>query len=263
MRWFDHPLLWLQGERVVDVLPSRALGEVWVTENPFCRYLRSSLFVIQTAMNKRRPWAPCSSHYRAVAEILRKMPEMKRFLMVGLGGGSFLHTVKHCWPDAVVEAIDIDPVMLAIAREYFDAPPEAILILMDARDYFRGDRGPFDFVFIDAFDGMCPPKELLTGQFFESVARALSPGGVVCMNTVRKHPWDSDYGKVRGLFKKAFAHTAEMFSLPGKAAPLFPHNIVLLGANGADAESITNRKEVCSSFKKLYCNRLYLTILLP
>lgn len=229
MRWLNYPLIWLQGEHVVSVIPSGVFGEVLITENPFRRYLRSSPFVIQTAMNKRKPWAPCASHYRLVAEILREMPEMKRFLMVGLGGGSFLHTVKHCWPDAAIEAIDVDPVMLAVAREYFDVPPEAVLILMNPRDYFRGDHGLFDFIFIDAFDGMCSPEELLCEEFFNGVAKSLSPNGAVCMNTVRKNPWDGEHRKIRELFDEVFDHVGEICSLVGKVMPLLPHNVVLLG----------------------------------
>lgn len=254
MRWYDCPLLWLQGEWVLKVLPSPVFGEVWITENPFCRCIRSSPFVIQTAMSKRKPWKPCASHYRTVAEVLRRVPGMKKFLMVGLGGGSFLHTVKHYWPDAVIEAIDIDPVMLAIAREYFDAPPEAILVLMDPRDYFRGDHGLFDFIFIDVFDGMYPPEELLNEEFFGNMAKALSPGGVVCMNTVRKHPWDVKHRKIRDLFEKTFGCVAEMPGLPGKVMPFLPHNVVLLTSSprlkpGDSLEQLTLLSGRCSPRK--------------
>jgi predicted O-methyltransferase YrrM len=233
-RWLGLLLILLQGERVVGVVRGVS-GDLWITENPFCRFVRSGPFVIQTAMNKRRPWLPCASHYRSVAGVLKRTP-VKRFLMIGLGGGGFLHAVRRHHPGAAITALDVDPVMPDLARQYFSAPPEAELLLLDPRDYLGEGNGLFDFVFIDAFDGMYPPEELLSGWFFESVAGALSPGGVVCMNTVRRHPWDARHGKIKESLEKAFVLTSEECGTAGKVMPLLPHNVIICGTRREGGE---------------------------
>lgn len=238
-------LFLLQGEVLVAVVKSDVFGEIYITRGLFKRYLRSSPFVIQSALDLLKPWRQCASHYKLVAQMLGRLPRVDRLLMIGLGGGAFLHAARKLHPGAVLETVDVDPAMLEIARRFFNVPTNAVLVKADAVDYLRRSKKKnkkYDFIFVDVFDGMYPPTHLLNKEFVDLLASSLSPNGMVCMNTARKHPWDSSYRKIKDLFERTFAHTAEMCSLTGKAMPLLPHNVVLLGAKGVSEENETIEK---------------------
>lgn len=223
-------LIWLQGERVMAVV-SGNIGDLWVTESIFKRCIRTSPVIIQTAVNKRKPWKPCYFNYRAVAKVLREQTKVDRFLMGGVGGGSFLHTVRHWFPKTEIEAVDIDPEMLRMAKVFFNIPKDIHLTIENFQDYLQKDHGEFDFIYIDVFNGMYPPKELCEKPFLESVANALSSDGVVCMNTVRKHPWDKKHQELCSIFEELFDNVKEMYGFEGRILPLLPHNVVLIGNN--------------------------------
>lgn len=225
-----YPLIWLQGERVITVV-SGNIGDLWVTESLFKRRVRTSPVGIQTAVNKPSPWKPCYFNYRAVAKVLRKQTKVDRFLMGGVGGGSFLHTFRHWFPKAEIEAVDIDPAMLRLAKVFFNIPEDVNLTVGDFREYLQKNHGVFDFIYIDVFDGMYPPEEFYKKSFLESVKKALSQGGTVCMNTVKKHPWDKKHQELRNTFEEIFDNVKEMYGFEGRILPLLPHNVVLVVNN--------------------------------
>jgi len=108
----------------------------------------------------------------------------KRVLVVGLGGGSlpmFLH--KH-YPKAVIDAVDIDPGVVEVAREYFGFKEDERLKahVADGRRFIEQCREPYDLIFLDAFSADNIPYTLTTRQFLEAVRKAVKPGGAVLAN---------------------------------------------------------------------------------
>lgn len=115
---------------------------------------------------------------------LALMPDPQRILIVGLGGGTipvFLH--KH-YPKATIDVVDIDPVVVAVAREYFDFREDAKLRahVADGRKFIEECRKPYDVIFLDAFSADSIPYTLATQEFLKAVRRAASPRGVVLSN---------------------------------------------------------------------------------
>ena len=87
-------------------------------------------------------------------------------------------------PDATVDAVEIDPVVVAAARAHFGLRDDARyrVHVADAADWVARDRGRYDFVLLDAYAGEGIPAALASEAFFRAVARRLAPGGVVAIN---------------------------------------------------------------------------------
>lgn len=108
----------------------------------------------------------------------------QRVLIVGLGGGTipcFLH--KH-YPQARIDAVDIDPDVVAVAKRYFGFREDAGLraCAEDGRKFIERCREPYDMIYLDAFGPDSVPYSLSTREFLEAARRALKPRGVVLGN---------------------------------------------------------------------------------
>jgi len=123
--------------------------------------------------------------YAKVAMIGLAMPaRVQRVLVVGLGGGSLPSFLRKHYPAAEIDAVDIDPEVIKVAKEYFGFREDASMRahLADGRGFIESVRRPYDIIFLDAFGSDSVPERLTTMEFLRAVRRALAPDGVVVGN---------------------------------------------------------------------------------
>jgi spermidine synthase len=110
--------------------------------------------------------------------------ELRRALVVGLGGGTLPMFLRHHYRDAVIDAVDIDPDVVHVAREYFGFRDDNRMraIVADGRAFIEQSRQPYDLIFLDAFGSDTVPPSLTTQEFLRAVLRMVRPGGVVVGN---------------------------------------------------------------------------------
>jgi len=138
----------------------------------------------QSAIEPANPRAVPMEYVRYALLGLAHHGRPRRVLMVGLGGGTFTTLVHRALPDTTVDAVEIDPVVVAAARAHFGLREDARyrVHVADAADWVARDRGSYDFVLLDAYAGEGIPAALASEAFFRAVARRLAPGGVVAIN---------------------------------------------------------------------------------
>jgi len=117
----------------------------------------------------------------------------RRMLVLGLGGGTLPAFLRRHYPDAEIDAVDIDPEVAFVAREYFGFREDARMRIhvADGRKFIESVRQPYDAIFLDAFGSDAVPAHLTTQEFLRAVRRAVSPGGVVIGNI-----WDRAYNRL-------------------------------------------------------------------
>jgi spermidine synthase len=121
---------------------------------------------------------------RTMVSGLALCPDPKRALVVGLGGGTipnFLH--KH-YPQTQIDAVDIDPVVVEVAKQFFGFREDATLkaYVQDGRQFIEERLNVYDVIFLDAFSSEDIPYHLATREFLEAVRRAVTARGVVLAN---------------------------------------------------------------------------------
>lgn len=126
---------------------------------------------------------------RAMPTRIALVDKPGRILIVGLGGGtipSFLH--KH-YPDVTIDVVDIDPVVVDVAKRYFGFREDATMHahVADGRRFIEECKDPYDLIFLDAFSAENIPYALVTREFLQAVRRALTPDGVVVGNVWSRH----------------------------------------------------------------------------
>jgi len=112
----------------------------------------------------------------------------QRILILGLGGGTLIHTFNLLFPAAEIISIEIDEAVVRVAKDYFDFVEDARnkVERIDGRVYVKraGLRGEkFDLVILDAFNGEYIPEHLMSQEFLEEVKLLLPEQGVVVANT--------------------------------------------------------------------------------
>lgn len=108
-----------------------------------------------------------------------------RSLVVGLGGGSLPMFLRHHYPSMRIDAVDINPQVVDVARRYFDFREDARLraIVADGRRFIEdAEPGAYDIILLDAYGANSVPKALTTLEFLQAVRRVLAPGGVAVGN---------------------------------------------------------------------------------
>lgn len=124
----------------------------------------------------------------AMAPILYKQ-NMKRVLIIGLGGGDIARGIESCYPNAKIDIVEIDPAVVKIAQKYFFWKPgkNVTVYTMDGRTFLgihvAKDLPKYDWVVIDVFGNDTIPFHLTTAEFYATAQRALADDGVLEVNT--------------------------------------------------------------------------------
>jgi spermidine synthase len=120
---------------------------------------------------------------------IRQMVELagnvagKKVLIIGGAGHSLARALEK--RGAQVTEVEIDPFVVQLSDQYFGAI-KGNVVVDDGRAYVdRVADNQFDYVMLDAFNGInYVPPQLTTLEFFESVRRILKPDGRLFVNFI-------------------------------------------------------------------------------
>ncbi|KAJ6793173.1 spermidine synthase 1 [Iris pallida] len=118
---------------------------------------------------------------------LCSIPNPKKVLVIGGGDGGVLREVSRYSSVDQIDICEIDKMVVDVSKEFFPKlavgfeDPRVNLNIGDGVAFLKNaQEGTYDAVIVDSSDPIGPAQELFEKPFFESVARALRPGGVVC-----------------------------------------------------------------------------------
>jgi len=115
--------------------------------------------------------------------------QLKRILVLGVGGGAVIHLLRHYAKPETIDAIDLDPVHIQIARRFFGIKPSvANLIQADGVEWLKNYRGPrYDMIIDDMFgeeNGEPLRATELDYRWLSTLRKHLSKDGVLVLNTL-------------------------------------------------------------------------------
>ncbi len=175
---------WRWGRSVLDA------GSVYVTEKFGVRSLHIASDTIQSSMRLARPNDLELAYTRSMMGFLLFHPAPRSVLLVGLGGGSLAKFIYHRMPDAVSEALEINPDVVSIARRFFQVPAsdERFTIrVCDGAEFVAREGAGYDAILVDGYDGNSLVEGLSSRAFFGGCLRRLNACGVLVVNL-----WGSD-----------------------------------------------------------------------
>lgn len=112
------------------------------------------------------------------------VPEPKRVLMVGLGGGGFHRLFAFAHPQTLLHTIELDAKVEELARDYmgFRKLERMPVTIQDGRTFIRHNDESWDWIILDAFRGGYVPPHLKTQEFYRECAARLTERGVLVSN---------------------------------------------------------------------------------
>lgn len=145
-------------------------------------------------------------------------PAVRDYLLLGLGGGTIPRQLLRTFPAMRVDAVELDPVVVDVARRFFDLPedPRLRVDTSDARTWLTDNpERRFDAIGIDTYFEDAIPFHLTTREFLESVRGHLKPGGLVVANVIgslsgtRSRLFRSIYRTYRAVFPTVLVHPVD------------------------------------------------------
>jgi len=155
-----------------------------------------------------------------------------RMLLMGLGGGSVAQSYAAVgW---TVDAVEIDPLVVEVARDYFGFTEEiADVHIMDGRRYLRETRHSYDVIVFDTFGSSSIPFHLITREVFALAKSRLTDDGVLAMN-LEAIGWDHPFvGSVARTLRTSFRHVS---ALPVAEPPNALGNLIMLAMDRDDPD---------------------------
>jgi spermidine synthase len=162
-------------------------------------------------------------------------PVLQHVLMAGLGGGSAPRAFAHYFTNTVIDAVEIDPVVIDVAKNYFHLTESLNLRLHidDARQFLRRSTNIYDAILMDAYAttryGSSLPPHLTTKEFFLIADSHLTANGVLAYNVIGQisGPGDKLVGALFRTMKEVFP---QVYLFPARETP----NVVFIATKSRE-----------------------------
>lgn len=201
----------------------------------------------QTALYPDRPLHLELDYTRVGMIGLAMVPDDARILFVGLGGGAMPTYTRLVLPEATIDVVEIDTLIVDVAQRWFGFRPDDQLRVhtADGRAFIE-DAQPasWDLIVLDAFAENGIPYSLTTRQFLEAVSLRLAPRGLVVSNV-----WSSArlYRSMLATYQAVFGEV-QLVRVPRRAQRIVLSGPGVAGKGRADlvraAEALAARVDL-------------------
>jgi spermidine synthase len=195
---------------------------VYISERYGVRTLHIGSDTVQSAMRLARPDDLELSYTKSMMAFLLFHDDPRAILMIGLGAGSLAKFVYKRIPDARTVAVEVNPRVVAAARNYFGLPDEderLQVVVGDGSTYLADAERHADVIMVDGYDAQSQVAELATQRFYRDCMRALNPAGLLVVNL-----WGGDRSFRECVNRISAASAGRLLSLPAGR----PGNVVVL-----------------------------------
>ena len=157
--------------------------QVRIRDDDLFRYLVLDR-TFHAVMWKADPVALFLPYSQLMVASLALVPEPKRGLILGHGGGSLAKWLAHRWPELELDVVEFDPTVVRMAEEYFSyqPPPQHHVHVRDARAFLNSTERTYDLIWVDVFARHMIPFHLTTVEFFAELRAHLAPNGILAVN---------------------------------------------------------------------------------
>lgn len=143
---------------------------------------------------------------KAFRNLLSLSFKPKNVLILGFGAGSVAKVIKKKWSKSKITGVEIDPVVIKIAKEHFKVNeiPNLEVINQDAKKFIKETKIKFDLILVDCYQGYKIPLVFEDKRFLTSLKKT---GEIVLINRLF---WDDHKQKTLQFLKnlnKSFTTT--------------------------------------------------------
>ena len=106
-------------------------------------------------------------------------------LILGLGAGVTARSFSMIYPNATIDGVEIDPLVLELGKEYFDlSSTDLNIFTMDGRLFVRTTEKKYDAIVLDMYLNGYMPHHLITKEFFDELNSIMTDDATISINLV-------------------------------------------------------------------------------
>ncbi|MFZ9847961.1 MAG: spermidine synthase [Flavobacteriales bacterium] len=116
-----------------------------------------------------------------------EIKQSKNILILGMGAGCVIETLRKDFQnEGEITAVEIDKVVVDIAKKYFDVGRFSNLKIVqdDAYAFIQNNKAKHDLIIVDLFIDKETPTQFSSEEFLQNVVNASSKNGNILFNTV-------------------------------------------------------------------------------
>lgn len=191
-------------ELVYSVVDADQTIQVWQQDG--LRWLEFGDELIQTEMSLDRPDYLPESFSRAMLSGVMFTEQPKRVLLAGTGGGATARYFASRFPEIKGEGVELSPVVIDIAQNYFEWPTSGNwqLIEADIKQYVQTCHDRYDLIVMDIAVGQKTPEWLSDEAFLTDCRSCLTSAGHMAINLIVENATDfvSRLAAIRNAFDR-------------------------------------------------------------
>jgi spermidine synthase len=165
------------------------MSSIDIREEAGVRTLHFGSEWIQGAMRIARPWQLELDYTREMMACLLLKDDAHfpaKALQIGLGAASLTKFVFRYCPQTKLTVVEINPAVVAAARQFFKLPDEdpkrLRLVIDDGAAFMAKTNSTYDLILLDAYDADAKAGELDTLPFYQLCNAHLKKGGILVAN---------------------------------------------------------------------------------
>jgi spermidine synthase len=171
-------------------------------------------------------------------------PYLKYSLMIGGAGYSYPKDYLNKFPDARLDVVEIDPMLTALAKQYFNLKDDPRLTIHheDGRTFLNRTRKKYDVIFGDAFTSYYAlPYQLTTRETVQKMYETLNDDGVVLVNIISSIEGEkgkflrAEYATFKTVFPQVYLFPVNEFNDGSKV-----QNIMLIALKSKQKPAFRN-----------------------
>jgi len=188
----------LKMPRVIYNVESKLNGRIRVVEVGSTRKIFVGNFI--QSINPDSPSCAKLCWGQLVESLRKRVTEMDKVLILGMGGGTIPHLISRNYPNTEIISVEYDEVMIDIAKKFFniDSIPnhriindDALRVVIEPENY-EISLGSLDVLIVDIFNGDKFPDLGKTGNFITAIKKLVKPGGFLVFNRIYKEEYQED-----------------------------------------------------------------------
>ena len=176
-----NPFGWLfQGEGKETVVKTRG-KTLSVSETDSSKTL-SINGTIQSVLMKNSEY---SRDYWDLFPPLCYVFERPRVFMIGLGGGTIAHQIERRFGGgASMDIAEVDGEVVELSKKFFGLGQRHRVVVGDGARLLHGEKGRYDMIILDAYDGDTIPEQFLSTEFARDAWETLRQRGILAINYI-------------------------------------------------------------------------------
>ena len=147
---------------------------------------------------------------KAFNKIRNPKSEIRNSLVLGLGGGDVLRILAGRYPGIKMACVELDPVMIEAAENFFNIRqiPKLQIIQADAYKYMKKNRRKYDLIVTDLFIGKHNPEIFRKKDFLSFLKKGLTDEGLAVYNSHFKAADAGEFRDFEGLCRDVFGQVS-------------------------------------------------------